>query len=283
MPSRGLSTAVALATALLGARAHAGGFELVEQGPEAVATAGAQTADVDAPAAVYYDPAALVFQPGTSAQAGADLRRLSRHRDAAGRRGRLRRRRSTPRPRCSAACAWRRATPSASASTIRSPGRSPIPPAGPDASPASRSTCARSRSTRRWPCARRRGSPSGSASTWCRRRCRTAAPPRSPAAPKATLAVGVSGTGVGGNASILVRAVPRWLDVAVAYRSAVVVDLASSAARATLPLPHAFSFALASRPLARPHRHHRRAPDAVGGPVVAVVHLQRHDHAEGDA
>ncbi|MCA1663276.1 MAG: outer membrane protein transport protein, partial [Myxococcales bacterium] len=64
---------MAVAAALVTARAHAGGFELVEQSPEAVATAGAQTADAHAAAAAYYNPAALAFQPGVTAQAGANL------------------------------------------------------------------------------------------------------------------------------------------------------------------------------------------------------------------
>ena len=64
------------------------------------------------------------------------------------------------------------------------------------------------------------------------------------------LALDVSGTGVGGNASILVRVVPRWLDAAIAYRSAIDLDMSSSAAKTTQPLPHALSFAIASRPIA---------------------------------
>jgi long-subunit fatty acid transport protein len=64
------------------------------------------------------------------------------------------------------------------------------------------------------------------------------------------LAIDVSGTGVGGNAAVLVRAVPRWLDLAIAYRSAIDLDLSSSAAKTTLPLPHQLSFAVASRPIA---------------------------------
>jgi long-subunit fatty acid transport protein len=64
------------------------------------------------------------------------------------------------------------------------------------------------------------------------------------------LAVDVSGTGVGGDASILVRALRRWLDLAVAYRSAIDLDLSSRAQKTTLPLPHALTFAAASRPLA---------------------------------
>jgi len=68
MPCRALSTLVAVAAALVAARAHAGGFELVEHSPEAVATAGAQTADANAAAAAYYNPAALAFQPGVTAR-----------------------------------------------------------------------------------------------------------------------------------------------------------------------------------------------------------------------
>ena len=73
MPCRALPTLVAVAALVAARAAHAGGFELVEQSPEAVATAGAQTADASAPAAVYYNPAALAFQRGVTAQAGASL------------------------------------------------------------------------------------------------------------------------------------------------------------------------------------------------------------------
>src|SRR6478736_51939 len=68
-----LARAVAVALVWTAVRAHAGGFERVEQSPEGVATAGAQTADAYAAAAVYYNPAALTFQPGTTLQGGADL------------------------------------------------------------------------------------------------------------------------------------------------------------------------------------------------------------------
>lgn len=59
--------------AAIGGAPHAGGFELVEQSPAGVATAGAQTADADGAAAVYYDPAALLFRAGLTVQGGASL------------------------------------------------------------------------------------------------------------------------------------------------------------------------------------------------------------------
>ena len=46
------------------------------------------------------------------------------------------------------------------------------------------------------------------------------------------------------------RILPRWLDAAVSYRSAIDVDLSSPVAKGTLPLPHALAFAVASHPLA---------------------------------
>jgi long-chain fatty acid transport protein len=52
------------------ATAHASGPELVEQSPAGVALAGAQAADSGAAAAVYYNPAALAFQAGLMAEGG---------------------------------------------------------------------------------------------------------------------------------------------------------------------------------------------------------------------
>ena len=235
MPSRGLSTAVALAAALAGARAHAGGFELVEQSPEAVGTAGAQTADASAPAAVYYNPAALAFQPGTTVQAGANLLIYRGTAAPSGGGGDVGSSAlyATPTvfggvrvaPRYAVGIgvydpfAWSIEYPagwagrlSGLALDVRALAINPsvaMRPApwlaigfGVDVVPTTLSY-------------RRATALSGGA--------------------EGELAVGVSGTGVGGNASILVRVVPRWLDVAIAYRSAVDVDLSSSAAKATLP------------------------------------------------
>ena len=54
--------------------AHAGGgIELDEHDAKGVGTAGAQTAIADNPAAVYYNPAGLAFQPGFGAEAGGNL------------------------------------------------------------------------------------------------------------------------------------------------------------------------------------------------------------------
>jgi len=251
MPSRGLSTAVALATALVtlaAARAHAAGFELVEQGPEAVATAGAQTADAGAAAAAYYNPAALTFQPGTTLQGGADL--LVYRGTAATASGDVASSAlyATPAvfggvrvaPRYAVGIgvfdpfAWSIAYPAGWAGRLAglsldvralavnpSVAFRPLPwlaiGFGVDIVPTTLSY-------------RRATALSGGA--------------------EGELAVDVSGTGVGGNTTILVRAVPRWLDLAIAYRSAIDLDLSSSAAKATLPLPHAFSFGVASRPVA---------------------------------
>ena len=255
MPSRGLSTAVALVTALVtvlvAARARGSGFELVEQSPEAVATAGAQTADASAAAAVYYNPAALTFQPGTTLQGGANLfvyrgvaTTASGDVESSGLY-------ATPTvfggvrvaPRYAVGIgvfdpfAWSIAYPDGWAGRMSglslelralavnpSVAFRPVPwlaiGFGVDIVPTTLSY-------------RRATALSGG-----------------PGNGDGLLAVDTSATGVGGNASILVRVVPRWLDVAVAYRSAIDLDLSSSAARATLPLPHQLSFAIASRPVA---------------------------------
>ena len=68
-------------------------------------------------------------------------------------------------------------------------------------------------------------------------------------------------TGLGGNVGILIRVVPRYLQIGASYRSAVDLDLAGTGvigvagaaleqqdAKLTLPLPHNFGFGLASRP-----------------------------------
>ena len=252
MPSRGLSTAAALAaaivTVLVAARARGSGFELVEQSPEAVATAGAATADAYAAAAAYYNPAALTFQPGTTLQGGANLLLYRGVATTASGDVESSGLYATPTvfggvrvaPRYAVGIgvydpfAWSIEYPagwagrlSGLALDVRALAINPsvaMRPApwlaigfGVDVVPTTLSY-------------RRATALSGGA--------------------EGELAVGVSGTGVGGNASILVRVVPRWLDVAIAYRSAVDVDLSSSAAKATLPLPHAFTFAVASRPVA---------------------------------
>ena len=281
MATRGSARGVLAVAVVLGAtaRAHASGFELVEQSPEAIATAGAQTADADAAAAVYYDPAALAFQPGLTVQGGANLLRLPRRRHAGVGRRRSRRRRSTPRRRCSSASASARATPSASASSIPSPVDRRIPRDGPAAWSGWRSSCARWRSTRRWRCARLPGWPSALASTSCRRRCRIGARPRSAAATRAS--------------SPSTSAAP----VSAATRRS---WCASCRAGSTPPSPTAApSISICRRARPRPRcRCRTRSPSRIASRPVAgltlttdvrltlwqdlravVVHLQRHDHA----
>src|SRR3954453_13827429 len=46
--------------------AWAGGFEIYEQSPAGVGTAGAQTAEVDDPGALYYNPAKITYIKGWS-------------------------------------------------------------------------------------------------------------------------------------------------------------------------------------------------------------------------
>jgi long-chain fatty acid transport protein len=253
MPSRGPLVAVALAaTALATARAHASGFELVEQSPEAVATAGAQTADAYAPAAVYYDPAALAFQPGLTVQGGANLV--------------LYRGVATPASGGDVASSALYATPTVFAGQrvaaryavgigVFDPFAASISyPAGWAGRFSGLSLELRALAIN--PSVALRPLPWLAIgfgvdivpTTLSYRRA--TALTGGPGGGDGELALDLSGTGVGGNASILVRIVPRWLDAAFAYRSAIDLDLSSSAAKATLPLPHALTFAVASRPVA---------------------------------
>lgn len=253
MPCRALPTLVAVAAALVAARADAAGLELVEQSPEAVATAGAQTADANAAAAVYYNPAALAFQPGVSAQAGADI--VVYRGDA-------------------------------------TPSGPPAPPAGERTSTglyATPTLFAGARIAPRYavgigvfePFAWSIAYPPGWDGRFVGQSLELHAVAVNPAVAmrfvpwlsigfgvdivpttlsyrhallfgdgtEGQLAVDVRGTGVGGNAAILVRALPRWLDLAFAYRSAIDLDLSSSSYKTTLPLPHTLTFAAASHPL----------------------------------
>ncbi len=248
MLARGLSTAMALVVALAAARAHGSGFELVEQSPEAVATAGAQTADADAPAAVYYDPAALTFQRGTTVQGGADLLVY----------------RGSATPATGAVdSTGLYATPSVFGG-MRVAARYAVgvgvydPFAWSIAYPAGWAgrmygLSLDLRAVAISPAVAMRPA------SWIALGFALDIVPTTLSYRRATalgggaegeLAVDVGGTGFGGTASILVRVVPRWLDAAVTYRSAMDVDLSSSAAKTTLPLPHQLTFAVASRPIA---------------------------------
>jgi long-chain fatty acid transport protein len=53
--------------------AHAGGFEIYEQSPAGVATAGAQTAEVDDSGAVFYNPARMTYIRGFSGMAAVNI------------------------------------------------------------------------------------------------------------------------------------------------------------------------------------------------------------------
>ena len=249
MPCRALSTLVAVAAALVAARAHAGGFELVEQSPEAVATAGAQTADANAAAAAYYNPAALAFQPGVTAQAGANL------------------------------FVYRGTATAPTGGESASSGLYATPTVFGGARIASRYAVGIGLFE---PFAASIAYPAGWAGRFAGESLELHALAVNPSVamrfvPWLSIGFGVDivpttlsyrhatmlggggegefaaelrGTGVGGNASILVRAVPRWLDLAFAYRSAIDLDLSSATLKATLPLPHALTFAAASHPLA---------------------------------
>jgi long-chain fatty acid transport protein len=253
MASRALRTATALTAALAAVAAapraaRASGFELVEQSPEAVATAGAQTADAAASAAAYYNPALLTFQAGTTVQGGANL--LVYRGNAVASAG-------------SADSSGLYATPAVFGG-VRLAARYAVgvavydPYAWSIAYPAT------------WP-----GRTAGLAldlraldvnptvavrplpwlafgfgldvlpASLSYRRAIVGA-----GAAESTLALDTSGTGLGANAGIFVRILPRWLDAAASYRSAIDVDLSSPVAKGTLPLPHALAFAVASHPLA---------------------------------
>jgi long-chain fatty acid transport protein len=64
--------------------ARAGGFEILEQSPQGVATVGAQSAVADDAAAVFYNPAGMAFQPGFGALAGGNLVVADTNVDSAG-------------------------------------------------------------------------------------------------------------------------------------------------------------------------------------------------------
>jgi long-chain fatty acid transport protein len=247
MPSRALSAAVLLAASLVAARAGAGGVELVEQSPEGAATAGAQTADASSAAAAYYNPAALTFQEGTTVQGGADL--LVYRGSATGSGG-------------AAASSALFATPTVFAGA-RIAARyalgigvfdpfafSILYPSGWAGRMSGLALDLRALAVN--PSVAVRPLPWLAfgfgldivPATFAYRRATTMA-----GGGEGTLALDLSGTGVGGNAGLFVRILPRWLDAAVTYRSAVDLDLSSSVAKGTLPLPHAFAFAIASHPL----------------------------------
>jgi long-chain fatty acid transport protein len=66
----GLRFVAVLAGLLASGRAHAGGFELDLQSARGAATVGAQTAVAADPSAIYYNPAGLAFQKGLGALGG---------------------------------------------------------------------------------------------------------------------------------------------------------------------------------------------------------------------
>jgi long-chain fatty acid transport protein len=225
--------ALAVAVALAAVRAYGSGLELVEQGPAGVGTAGAQAADAYGAAAAYYDPAALAFQRGLTVMGGADA-------------------------------GWYRAAVAPATS-----GRVDL--AGSFAAPA---VFVGQRVSARYAVGIGVYAPYGwaaAAGTTSVALRTTDVNPSIAIRPLPWVALGfgvdimpttfaqagpnlaASGVGLGGNAGLLVRALPRWLDLALTYRSAMDVDLAHETARATvhgiLPLPHAFTFAAASHPV----------------------------------
>ena len=70
-----MRTLFALAVLVIAAPAAwaGGGIEIDEHSAPGVGMAGAQTAIADDPAAIYYNPAGIGFQPGFGALAGANL------------------------------------------------------------------------------------------------------------------------------------------------------------------------------------------------------------------
>ena len=244
---RALGAATVLAMVLASARAHAGGFEVVEQSPEAVGTAGAQTADAAAPAAVYYNPAALTFQPGLTVQGGANLvlyRGVATPASGPVDSSALY---ATPAVFTNARIAARYAV----GIGVFDPFAASISyPAGWAGRMSGLSLDLRALAVnpsvafRPWPWIAFGFGVDIVPTTLSYRRATALG-----GGAEGELAIDVSGTGVGGNAAVFVRALPRWLDLAFAYRSAIDLDLSSSAARTTLPLPHALTFAVASHPI----------------------------------
>jgi long-chain fatty acid transport protein len=240
-----LARVVAVALAWTAVRAHAGGFERAEQSPEGVATAGAQTADAYSAAAAYYNPAALAFQRGLTLQGGAVVT--------------LSRATAMPSTGAEAASSTNFATPAvfvgqrvaarfavgvgvfdpfaasthyASAAGLGAPGSVELRAVAVNPSLAIRPLP--------WIAVGFGLDVVPTTLQYVHRQ------------PDGTdLTVDVRGTGIGGNAALLVRALPRWLDLGVAYRSAIDVELSSKQqGKGTLPLPHSFAFGAASRPLA---------------------------------
>ncbi len=238
-----------VAAALLATVAPARAVERVEQGPVGVATAGAQTADADSPAAVYYDPAALAFQRGFSVAAGVDvsLRRAT----ASTASGDAADATTLAAPAVFAAqrissryavgigvyepFAW------SSAYAAGWPGRyeglslelhaidvNPVVAIRP----------------LRWLAIAFGVDILPTTFSWQRA---TMAPGGGDGTP---LSIASSATGAGGNASLFVRILPRWLDAAFSYRSAAVVELPYNGAHATLTLPHTFTWGAATHPVA---------------------------------
>ncbi len=252
MASRAWSAAVALpvavTVALWAARAGAGGFELAEQSPEATATAGAQAADAASAAAVYYNPAALTFQNGTTVQGGANLLVYRGSATAvAGGAVDSSALYATPTVFAGARIAARFAV----GIGVFDPFAFSISyPSGWSGRLAGTALDLRALAVN--PSVALRPLPWLAfgfgvdivPATLSYRRATTLA-----GGAEGTLALDLSGTGVGGNAGVFVRILPRWLDAAVTYRSAIDLDLSSSAAKGTLPLPHAFTFAIASHPI----------------------------------
>ncbi len=61
------------------ALAYGGGFELTEQSPAGVGTAGAQTAESDDPGAIYYNPARMTYQKGLGLLGGVNVIHADTH------------------------------------------------------------------------------------------------------------------------------------------------------------------------------------------------------------
>ncbi|HEY2748369.1 MAG TPA: outer membrane protein transport protein [Polyangia bacterium] len=244
MASRAWSAAAALplavtVAAMWPARAGASGFELVEQSPEATATAGAQAADASSAAAVYYNPAALAFQNGTTVQGGADILVYRGSATASAGAADSSALYATPTVFAGARIAAR----FAAGIGVFDPFAFSIsyPPAW---AGSAFGTALDLRALAVNPSVALRPLP------WLALGFGVDVVPATLAYRRAGAALDLSGTGVGGNAGLFVRILPRWLDAAFTYRSAIDLDLSSSAAKGTLPLPHAFTFALATHPIA---------------------------------
>jgi len=251
----GLRATLVAVVLLAAARAHAGGFELDEQSPRGTATAGAQTAVAGDPSALYYNPAGLAYQHGLSAMVGAHFLFSDLNVRSSG---------------VTTSTGGLRLAPVVYlAQRIDSHFAVGVgvfanfieeldyPPSWPGAAGATQLSLS---TTTINPSVAIRPIPQVAIGfgldivpaelTFART-----------GAARALVHSQMDAVGFGGNVSVLVTAVPRWLTLGASYRSAIDLDFSGVGnangpdnpldARATFPLPHNLSFGASTRPLER--------------------------------